>query len=113
MTFVTHVASAARQQTGEMAFHNWTAIATRPGPLDLGQEGQDIAGIARIPLGHRVRKENARGGVRHHARLSTKRRGALTLAFENGSDGAIVRIDELTVTEVFALGEPCGWLADV
>ena len=82
-------------------------------PLDLGQEGQDIAGIVRIPLGHLVRKEKARGGVRHNARLSTKLRGAIALAFENGSDGEIVGIDEFTVTKFFALGEPFGLLADV
>ena len=35
MTFVTHLASAARQQTGDMAFHHWTAIATRTGQVDL------------------------------------------------------------------------------
>lgn len=35
MTWVTHGASAARQQTGAMAFHHWTAIATRTGQPDL------------------------------------------------------------------------------
>jgi hypothetical protein len=81
--------------------------------LDLGQEGHDSAGRARLALGHLVRPENACGGVRPHARLSTKRRGALTLAFEKGRDGEIVRIDELTVTEFVAVGEPCGLRADV
>jgi hypothetical protein len=190
MTFVTHVASAARKPTGDRAFPNWTAIATRTGqpdvrrraltgsarlvekvapllrtglsldgrprlwdtngekascvaglpprlvmdaevtrhrvdpasrrglgafkrPLDRGQAGPDLAGIARIPLGHLVRQEQARGGVRHHARRSTTRRGAMTLACEPGSEGEIVRIDALTVTELLAWGEPCGWLAAV
>ena len=35
MTFVPHLASAARQQAGDMAFHHWTARATRTGQVDL------------------------------------------------------------------------------
>ena len=65
--------------------------------------------IASKPL----RKEKARGRVRRDTRLATKLRGAIALAFENGRDGEIVGIDEFTVAEFFALGEPCGLLADV
>ena len=82
-------------------------------PLDLGKEGQDIAGIVRIPLGHPVGKEKARGRVRRDTGLATKLRGAIALAFEDGRDGEIVGIDEFTVLEFFALGEPCGLLTDV
>lgn len=35
MTCVTPVASAARPQPGALAFHHWTAIATRPGQPDV------------------------------------------------------------------------------
>ena len=35
MSVVTHVASAARKPTGDLAFHHWTAIATRTGQPDL------------------------------------------------------------------------------
>ena len=37
----------------------------------------------------------------------------MALAFEDGSDGEIVGIDELTVAEFFPLGELGGLLADV
>jgi hypothetical protein len=190
MTLVTHVASAARQHTGDRAFHHWTAIATCTGhpdvmrrartgyarlveqgaprlrtgmslegrhrlwdthgekaacveclpprlvseaevtrprvapasrrclgachrPLDRGQEGQASAGIARIPRGPLGRQANARGGGRHQARRSTPRRGAMTLALEQGRAGERVRSDEVTGTEVLAVGEPWGWLAAV
>jgi hypothetical protein len=33
--FVTHVAGAAREYTGDVAFHSWTTIATGTGQLHL------------------------------------------------------------------------------
>ena len=81
--------------------------------MDLVEQGQHIAGIARIALGHAVGKDKARGRLRHDPGLATKLRGAIALAFEDGGNGEIVGIDEFTVAEFFALGEPCGLLADV
>ena len=81
--------------------------------LDLIKEGQHRAGITWIPLGHTAGKEQACGRVRHDPRLATTLRGTIALAFEDGSDGEIVGIDELTVAEPFPLDEPCGVLVDV
>ena len=83
------------------------------GLLDLVEQGQHIAGIARIALGHTVGKDKARGRLRHDAGLAAKLGGAIALAFEDGGNGGIVGIDDFTVAEFFALGEPCGLLADV
>lgn len=33
--FVTHLAGATREYTGDVAFHHWATIATRTGSLDL------------------------------------------------------------------------------
>ena len=73
-------------------------------PLDFGQQGQDIAGIARIPFRHPVGKDKARGRVRRDAGLAAKLRGTIALAFEDGSDSEIVGIDQFTVTVVFGRG---------
>ena len=81
--------------------------------LDFVSEGQDIAGIARIPCGYAVGTEKARGRVCRDPRLAPKLHGASALAFEDGRDGEIVGIDELTVPEFLAAGEPGGWRADV
>ena len=59
MTFVSHLASAARQQAGDMAFHHWTAIATRTGQVDLMRRaltvqarlGEDVAHLLRTGIG--------------------------------------------------------------
>ena len=72
-----------------------------------------MAGIAWIPCWHSVCKDKARHGVRRDPRLATKLPWAIALAFEDGSDGEIVGIDEFTVTEFVALGEACGLRADV
>ena len=88
-------------------------LDTLDGALNLVEQGQHIAGIARIPLGHSVGKDKARGRFRRDTGLTTKLRGAIALAFEDGSDGEIVGIDKFTVTEFFPLGELGGLLADV
>jgi hypothetical protein len=81
--------------------------------LDFRQEGQDRAGIARSPFWHVVRKDKARGRVRHDAGLAAKLRGTIALAFEDGSDSESVGIDQFAVTQFLAVGEPCGLLAEV
>jgi hypothetical protein len=81
--------------------------------LDCVQEGQDIAGIARIPCGYAVCKDKARGRVRHDAGLTAKLRGTIAFPFEDGSAREIVGIDQLTVQQLLAMGEPGGLRADV
>lgn len=83
------------------------------GRLHFVYQGHHIAGIARIPYGHTVCEDKARGRVRRDPRLATKLHGAIALAFEDGSHGEIVGIDQLTVLEFLAVGEPGGLLADV
>ena len=89
------------------------SLDTRDGALDLVEQGQHRAGIVRIPLGHPIGKEKARGWFRRDTGLATKLRGAIALAFEDGSDGEIVGIDQFTVAEFFPLGERGGLRADV
>ena len=79
---------------------------TVDGALDLVKQGQHIAGIARIALGHTIGKDKARGRFRHNTGLSTKLGGAIALPFEDGGNGGIVGIDDFTVAEFLALGEP-------
>ena len=82
-------------------------------PLNFVEKRQDIAGIARIPYGHTLRKDKAGSRVRRDPGLPPKLGGAIALAFEDGGDREIVGIDEFTVTEFLAVGELFGLLADV
>ena len=91
----------------------WRDLDTRDGALDLVEQGQHRAGIVRIPLGHPIGKDKTRGRFRRDTGLSTKLRGAIALAFEDGSDAEIVGIDEFTVAEFFPVGELGGLRADV
>ena len=81
--------------------------------LDFGQEGQNIAEIARISRGDPIRKDKAGRRLRRDAGLAAKLRGTIALAFEDGRNGQVVGIDQFTVTQFLAVGEPCGLLADV
>ena len=81
--------------------------------LDVGQEGQDIAGITWIPFRDAIGKDKARGRVRGDTGLAAKLCRTIALAFEDGSDREIVGIDQFTVRQFLAVGEPCGLLADV
>jgi len=83
------------------------------GRCDLVEQGQHITGITRIALGHNIGKDKARGRLGHNARFTAKLRGAITFAFENRGNGRIVRIDNFTVTELFALREACRLGADM
>ena len=91
----------------------WSCLDALGGPLDLVEQGQHIAGIARIALGHQVGKDETRGRFRDDTGLSAKLRRAIALAFDNGSNRGIVGIDQFTVAELLALGEPLGLPADV
>ena len=83
------------------------------GRLDFVHQGHHIAGIARIPCGHTMRKDEARGRVRRKAGLTPKLCGTIALAFEDGCDSEIIGIDQFTVRQFLAVGEPGGLLADV
>ena len=83
------------------------------GRLYFVHQGHHIAGIAGIRCGHAVRKDKARGRVRRDAGLTTKLCGTIALALDDGRDGEIVGIDQFTVEQCLALGEPGGLLADV
>ncbi len=91
----------------------WGGPDTLDGPLDLVEQGQHITGIARIALRDPVRKDEPRGGLRHQAGFAAKLGGAIALAFEDGGNGGIVRIDNFTMTEFFALREAYGLGTDV
>ena len=91
----------------------WSCLDALGGPLDLVEQGQHIAGIARIALGHKVGKDETRGRFRDDTGLSAKLRRAIALAFDNGSNSGIVGIDQFKVAELLALGEPLGLPADV
>ena len=80
-------------------------------PLDCVQERHDGAGSARMPCGHPVCTAKAGGRGRRAPRRATTLRGALALAFAQGSDGELVGLDECPVTEFVAVGEPVGWCA--
>ena len=79
---------------------------------DLVEEGQHLAGIAGIPRRHSVGTEKARRRGRRDPRLATKLRGAMALACEDGSAGALVGIDEFPVTALVAVAEACGLRAE-
>src|SRR5215813_702912 len=83
------------------------------GRVDFVHERHDVAGIARIPCRHAVRKDKARGWVRCDTGLPAKLGGTIALAFDDGRNGEIVGIDQFTVPQFLALSEPSGLLADV
>jgi hypothetical protein len=78
---------------------------TVDGTVDLVEQGQHIAEIARVAPWYVVGKDKARGRFRDNTRLSTELGGAIALAFQDGGDGQVIRINELTVAELLALGE--------
>ena len=82
----------------------WRADAV-DGTVDLVEQGQHIAEIARVAPWYVVGKDKARGRFRDNTRLSTELGGAIALAFQDGGDGQVIRINELTVAELLALGE--------
>src|SRR5262249_171098 len=69
--------------------------------------------IARMPCGHAVGKDKARGWVRRDAGLAAKRYETVALACEDGRHRASVGIDQFTVRECLSLGEPGRLLAGV
>jgi hypothetical protein len=73
---------------------------------------EHIAGIARLPLGTRLAKMKPVAGSETIPGFRQTRR-AIALAFDNGSTSGIVGIDQFTVAELLALGEPRGLPADV
>ncbi len=91
----------------------WSCLDALGGPLDLVEQGQHRAGIARIALGHTVGKEETRGRFRDDTGLSAKLRRAIAFAFDHGSNRGIVGIDQCKVVELLAWGEPRGLPADV
>src|SRR5258706_13803686 len=64
MTFVAHLASAARQQAGDMAFHHWTAIATRTGQVDLMRRALTVQARLGENVGHLLRTGIGRDRLR-------------------------------------------------
>jgi hypothetical protein len=81
--------------------------------LHLVDEGQHITGIARIALRYPAGKDKARRGLREDTGLPTKLGRAIALAFHDGGNGGIVRIDDFTVTQSFALRQPLRLFTDV
>jgi hypothetical protein len=81
--------------------------------LDLVKQGQYRAGIARMALGHPVGTDKARRWLGEHTGLAPTLGGAIPLAFHDGRHGGVIRIDDCTVAELFALREPLGLLPDV
>ena len=91
----------------------WSCLDPVDGALDLVEQGQHITRITRIALGHEVGKDKTGRGFRGDAGLSAKLRRAIALAFDNGGNGGIVGIDQFTVAELLALGQPGGLFTDV
>lgn len=81
----------------------WRADAV-DGTLDLVEQGQHIAEIARVARWYVVGKDKTRGRFRDNTRLSTELGGAIALAFQDGGDGQVVRIDS-KVTGEKSLGQ--------
>lgn len=81
--------------------------------LDLVKQGQDIAGIARIAHRDSGGKDKARRGFRQQAGLATKLGRAIALALHHWGNGGIVGIDDFTVGQLLALGQPSGLGADL
>jgi len=85
---------------------------TGTGAVDLVEQGQHRAGIARSAWRYWSSNDKARGRFRHTPRLAPQLGGAMALALEAGGDGRIVRSDDFAVAELLAVGEPPRWLAD-
>ncbi len=87
-------------------------LDTRDGSLPLVASGQHLPGIARMALGDAVRNDTPGGGVRHDAGCAATLGRAMPLACDERSAGRSVGMDDCTVRERCALGEPLGWLVD-
>ncbi len=89
------------------------SLDTLDGALDLGDQRQTIARVARIALGRAVGKDKTGRWVRRDAGLAAKLCRAIALAFDHGGHGGIVGVHHLTVAALLALGEPGGLGAQV
>jgi hypothetical protein len=83
----------------------WSCLAPLNSLVDLVKQGQHITGITRIPLRYEVGKDKTRRGFGGEARLSTKLRRAIALAFDNRGNGEIIGVDQFTVAELLAMGQ--------
>src|SRR5262249_45910987 len=81
----------------------WSCLAPLYGLLDLVKQGQHITWITRITLRYEVGKDKTRRGFGGEAGLSPKLRRAIALAFDNGSNGEIIGVDQFTVAELLAM----------
>src|SRR5262249_11665222 len=85
---------------------------TVDGVLDSVEQGQSITRIARIAVRHQRGKDKTGGGFRSDAGLAAKLHRTIALAFEHGSNGGIVGIDQFRVAQLLAVGQPSGLVTD-
>src|SRR6266850_8318017 len=93
----------------------------RGGPTrDLGysdlhfvNQGQHRAGITGVTHGQMQGKDEAGGWFGNNPGLAAKLGGAVALAFANGGNRGIVGIDNFTLGQGFAVGEPTGLGGDL
>ena len=84
-----------------------------PGVLHFVDQGQHIAGIVGIPYRQLKGKDKARGGLGDNAGFAAKLSGAVALAFANRGNREVVRIDEFTLPQGFAVSQPAGLGGDL
>jgi hypothetical protein len=83
------------------------------GPVHLVEHGQHIARITRIALGYPIRKDKAGSGLGEQTGFATKLGRTIAFAFDDGGNGGVIRIDDFTLGELFALGEALRLLGDL
>ena len=83
------------------------------GVLHFIDQGHHRAGSTGIPDRQRKGEKEARGGLSDKARLAAKLRGAVALAFANGGKRGIIGIDNFTLGQGLAVGEPAGLGGDL
>src|SRR5215211_5355960 len=80
--------------------------------LHLGDQGLHITGVTGITHGQMQGKDEASGWLGNNPRLAAKLRGAVAFAFADGRNGGVVGVDNFTVGQGLALGEPAGLVCD-
>ena len=83
------------------------------GVLHFVEHGQHRARVTGIARGHPVGEDKPGSRLRHDTGLAAKLGGAVALAFEDGGNRGVIRIDDFAVGKFFALGQALRLLGDV
>src|SRR6516164_6164818 len=83
------------------------------GPVHLVEQGQHIARITRVALGHPMRKDKAGSGLGEQTDFAPELGWTMAFAFDYRGNGGVIRMDDFALTERFALGQALRLFGDL